>query len=57
MEDLLAMGEAATMVETNGGNLTVNIARWNAVAQFVIMYCGLARALWALEFVSEEHEA
>ena len=56
-EELLAMGEAANMEETNGGDLAARIERWNAVAYFVNGYCGLAHAFGVLDFFSEEHEA
>ena len=55
-EELLASGEAATMEEMNGSQ-AAKMKRWNAVALFVTGYCGLARAFWALDFISEEHEA
>ena len=55
-EELLAMGEAAKMEETSGGDLAARIERWMAVSKFVNGYCGLAHAFGALDFFSEEHE-
>ena len=55
-EELLAMGEAAKMEETNGGDLAARIERWMAVEQCVNAYSGLAHAFGALDFFSEEHE-
>ena len=56
-EELLAMGEAAKMQETIGGNLAARVERWNVVAKLVNGYCGLALTCGHLDFCSEEHEA
>ena len=55
-EELLAMGEAAKMKETNGGDLAARMERLEAVTKFVAGYVGLSRAFRVLDFSSEAHE-
>ena len=55
-EELLAMGEAAKMKETNGGDLAARMERLEAVTKFVARYVGLSRAFRVLDFSSEAHE-
>ena len=54
--ELLAMGEAAKMKETNGGDLAARMERLEAVTTFVARYVGLSRAFRVLDFSSEAHE-
>ena len=54
--ELLAMGEAAKMEETNGGDLAARIERLEAIKKFVHGYAGLAITFGVLDFSSDEHQ-